>query len=136
MKQNAEQKKMQKILLNSKIHRATVTECDLNYVGSITIDRDLIEAAGLVVNEQVQVLDVNNGNRLTTYVIEGEAGSGVIGINGPAAHLVNKGDLVIICAYVSLDIEAIKTHKPTIVLVNESNQIKTIWNKEEAALIA
>ncbi len=136
MKQNAEQKKMQKILLNSKIHRATVTECDLNYVGSITIDRDLIEAAGLVVNEQVQVLDVNNGNRLTTYVIEGEAGSGVIGINGPAAHLVNKGDLVIICAYVSLDIEEIKTHQPTIVLVNESNQIKTIWNKEEAALIA
>lgn len=127
---------MQKILLNSKIHRATVTECDLNYVGSITIDRDLIEAAGLVVNEQVQVLDVNNGNRLTTYVIEGEAGSGVIGINGPAAHLVNKGDLVIICAYVSLDIEEIKTHQPTIVLVNESNQIKTIWNKEEAALIA
>lgn len=127
---------MHKTLLNSKIHRATVTECDLNYIGSITIDRDLIEAAGLVPNEQVHVLDVNNGARLTTYVIEGEAGSGVIGINGPAAHLVNKGDLVIICAYASFNEEEIAEHSPTIVLLNSKNQIQKIINKEEPGLIA
>jgi aspartate 1-decarboxylase len=88
---------MQRTLLNSKIHRATVTQADLNYVGSITVDRDLMDSVGLIENEQVHVLDITNGNRLTTYVIEGERGSGIIAINGAAAHLVKVGDLVIIC---------------------------------------
>lgn len=119
-------------MLSSKIHRATVTECDLDYVGSITIDRDLMDAAGLLENEQVQVLDITNGNRLTTYVIEGERGSGVIGINGAAAHLVQQGDLVIICSYVQLNEIELENYKPTIVLVDEKNQIQAMADKELA----
>lgn len=123
---------MLKTMLSSKIHRATVTECDLDYVGSITIDRDLMDAAGLLENEQVQVLDITNGNRLTTYVIEGERGSGVIGINGAAAHLVQQGDLVIICSYVQLNEIELENYKPTIVLVDEKNQIQAMADKELA----
>jgi len=103
-------------LMKSKLHRATVTQADLDYEGSITIDRDLIDEAGFLLNEQVDVLDVTNGNRLTTYVIEGERGSGVICMNGAAAHLIKKGDLVIICAYAQMDEEKAKTHTPTVLL--------------------
>jgi aspartate 1-decarboxylase len=123
---------MLKTVLNSKIHRAKVTECDLDYVGSITIDRNLMDAVGLVENEQVHVLDVNNGSRLTTYVIEGERGSGAIAINGPAARLVSKGDLVIICAYAQVNEIELANHKPQILLVDEFNSPKRILDREEA----
>ncbi|MGH1404734.1 MAG: aspartate 1-decarboxylase [Alphaproteobacteria bacterium] len=112
-------------MLKSKLHRATVTQADLNYEGSITIDRDLMDTAGLLLNEQVDVLDITNGNRLTTYVIEGERGSGVIGINGAAAHLVKEGDLVIICSYAQMDEQEAKTHVPKSFLVDEKNRIKS-----------
>lgn len=123
---------MLKTVLNSKIHRAKVTECDLDYVGSITIDRNLMDTVGLVENEQVHVLDVNNGTRLTTYVIEGERGSGAIAINGPAARLVSKGDLVIICAYAQVNELELANHKPQILLVDELNRPQRILDKEEA----
>lgn len=110
-------------MLKAKLHRATVTQADLEYEGSITIDKDLMEQAGILVNEQVDVLDITNGARLTTYAIEGKQGSGVIGINGAAAHLVNAGDKVIICAYASMDEEQAKTHKPTALLLDENNKI-------------
>jgi aspartate 1-decarboxylase len=108
----------------------------LDYVGSITIDKHLMELAGLHENEQVQVLDITNGNRLTTYVIEGERGSGIIGINGAAAHLVNKGDLVIICSYVQLNEEEFKNHKPQIILVDENNRLKKTLDRELHGTIA
>ena len=111
-------------LLKSKLHRATVTQADLDYEGSITIDRDLMDEVGFLLNEQVDVLDITNGNRLTTYVIEGERGSGVIGINGAAAHLVKAGDLVIICAYAQMSEEEAKAHKPTALLLDENNKVK------------
>ncbi len=110
-------------LLKSKLHRATVTRADLDYEGSITIDRDLMTAANLLPNEQVDVLDITNGARLTTYVIEGEAGSGEIGINGAAAHLVNPGDLVIICAYAQMEEEKAKTFEPTVLLLDKKNKV-------------
>ena len=109
-------------MLQGKIHRATVTEADLNYDGSVTVDRMLMDAAGLIPFQQVDVLDITNGNRLTTYVIEGEAGSGVIGINGAAAHLVKTGDLVIIAAYVEMEEAEAKEWQPNIVLVDEENK--------------
>ena len=112
-------------MLKSKLHRATVTEADLDYEGSITIDRDLMDAANLLLNEQVDVLNITNGNRLTTYVIEGERGSGTIGINGAAAHLVGTGDLVIICAYAQMTEEQAKTHTPTVLLLDEHNKVKS-----------
>ena len=111
-------------MLKCKLHRATVTRADLDYEGSITIDRDLIEAAGLLAHEQVDVLNITNGNRLTTYVIEGESGSGEIGINGAAAHLMNPGDLVIVCAYQSMSTEAAESHDPTVILLDEQNRVK------------
>lgn len=112
-------------VLKSKLHRATVTQADLDYEGSITIDKDLMEQSGLILFEQVDVLDVTNGNRLTTYVIEGERGSGVICINGAAAHLVNKDDLVIICSYAQMEEEKAKTFKPTVLLMDEQNKVKS-----------
>ena len=127
---------MLRTVLNSKIHRATVTQCDLDYVGSITIDKDLLDISGLQENEQVQVLDITNGNRLTTYVIEGERGSGIIGINGAAAHLVSKGDLVIICSYVQLNEEEFKNHKPCVILVDEDNKFKKSLDREVHGMIA
>jgi len=111
-------------MLKSKLHRATVTQSDLDYEGSITIDPDLLETAGIFINEQVDVLNITNGNRLTTYAIEGERGSGVIGINGAAAHLVDIGDLVIICAYAQMDEGKAKTHTPTVILLDENNKPK------------
>lgn len=111
-------------LLKSKLHRATVTQADLDYEGSITIDKDLIEQGNFLLNEQVDVLNITNGNRLTTYVIEGSRGSGIIGINGAAAHLVKPGDLVIICAYAQMSEDDAKTHTPTVLLLDENNHVK------------
>lgn len=110
-------------LLKSKIHRATVTQADLNYIGSITIDEDLMEAANLIENEKVDIYDITNGNRLHTYVIKGKRGSGIIGINGAAQHLVKVGDLVIIASYCSMDFEEAKKYKPVIVFPDKNNKI-------------
>jgi aspartate 1-decarboxylase len=110
-------------MFKSKIHRATVTQADLHYVGSITIDADLLDAADLLVGEQVAVVDIANGARLETYVIEGERGSGVIGINGAAAHLVHPGDLVIIISYAQVEDAEAKAFQPRVVQVDSSNRI-------------
>ncbi len=112
-------------MLKAKIHRAKVTQCDLNYEGSITIDTALLKASGILPFEQVDVLNINNGARFTTYAIEGEEGSGIIGINGAAARLAQKDDLVIICAYGQMDEERAETFDPKILLMNEKNQIKS-----------
>lgn len=123
-------------VLKSKIHRATVTQADLNYEGSITIDVGLMEAADILPFEQVHVLDVNNGNRLTTYAIEGERDSGQICINGAAAHLVDPGDIVIILSYKgATDVEA-RTLEPTLVYVDERNRISRIGHAIAAAPVA
>ncbi|GAA1770325.1 aspartate 1-decarboxylase [Streptomonospora arabica] len=114
---------MRRTLFHGKIHRATVTQADLHYVGSITIDADLLEAADIVEGEQVHVVDIDNGNRLVTYTIAGERGSGVIGINGAAAHLVNPGDLVIIMSYVELEEAERAGHRPRVVHVDTANRI-------------
>jgi len=110
-------------MMKGKIHRATVTQADLNYEGSITVDRTLLDAAGILINEQVDVLNITNGVRFTTYAIEGQAGSGVIGVNGAAARLVQAGDLVIICAYATMPEEMAKTFQPKVVLIGEGNKI-------------
>jgi aspartate 1-decarboxylase len=110
-------------LLKSKIHRATVTDSDLNYEGSVTIDRDLMDAAGLLLHEKVQILDVNNGARFETYVIEGARGKGDICLNGAAARLVHKGDIVIIVAYAQMSPEEAKVWAPTVVRVDGKNRI-------------
>jgi len=107
---------MQIEILKSKIHRATVTEANLNYMGSITIDEDLMDAANIIVNEKVQVVNINNGERLDTYVITGERGTGIICLNGPAARKAQVGDIVIIMSYATMDFEKAKTFKPVIVL--------------------
>ncbi|MBO7413111.1 MAG: aspartate 1-decarboxylase [Fibrobacter sp.] len=114
---------MQLELLKSKIHRATVTDANLNYQGSITIARDLMDAANILPYEKVGILDVNNGSRFETYVIEGPAKSGMICLNGAAARLVQPGDLVIIVAYASMTPEEAKNWQPTVVHVNEKNEI-------------
>ncbi len=110
-------------MFKAKIHRATVTNADLHYEGSITVDPDLLEAAGILPYEQVDVLDINNGNRFTTYTIESEKrGDGEIQVNGAAAHLVDIGDLLIIIAYAEMKPKKAKKHKPTVVLVDEKNK--------------
>ncbi|MBI89573.1 MAG: aspartate 1-decarboxylase [Candidatus Marinimicrobia bacterium] len=109
--------------LKSKIHRATVTEADLNYVGSISIDRRLMDAANLLPFEQVQILNITNGNRLETYVIEAQENSGEICINGAAAHLVSPSDIIIIVSYCSLQHNDLKKWTPSVVHVNQKNQI-------------
>ena len=110
-------------LLNSKIHRAIVTEANLDYIGSISIDENLMDAANIVEWEKVQVLDITNGSRLETYAIKAPRGSGEVCINGAAAHLINPGDLVILCTYVILDAEEVSGHVPKIVHVDNNNQI-------------
>ena len=114
---------MQRFMLYAKIHRATVTQADLHYVGSISIDRDLMDAADLLEGEQVAIVDVTNGARLETYVIPAPRGSGTIGINGAAAHLVSKGDLVIIISYGLFDDAEARTLKPSVVHVDADNRI-------------
>jgi len=113
---------MNRSLLKSKLHRATVTEADLNYEGSITIDGDLMRLTDIVEYEQVDVLDITNGARLTTYAISGPPGSGQICINGAAAHLVKPGDLVIILSYANLTESEAKSHQPRIVVLDENNR--------------
>ena len=114
---------MFRTMLKSKIHRATVTQADLHYVGSITIDADLMAAADLLPGEQVHVVDVTNGARLETYVIEGPPGSGVIGVNGAAAHLVHPGDLVIVISYATVDDAQARTMRPRVVHVDGRNAV-------------
>lgn len=111
-------------LLKAKIHRATITECRLDYEGSLTIDADLLEASGILPYEQIDVLNINNGARFTTYAITGERGSGIIAVNGAAARLAQKGDLVIICAYASMDSDAAKKYQPQIIFVDDKNKQK------------
>ncbi|GJL85675.1 MAG: aspartate 1-decarboxylase [Micavibrio sp.] len=112
-------------MLKTKIHRAKVTESDLNYEGSISIDRDLMDRGEILPYEQVDILNINNGHRFTTYAIEAERGSGKIGINGAAARLAQKDDLVIICAYGQIEKEMARNYKPTVILMNEDNTIKS-----------
>ncbi|MTE21332.1 aspartate 1-decarboxylase [Streptomyces sp. TRM43335] len=114
---------MLRTLFKSKIHRATVTEADLHYVGSVTIDADLMDAADLLPGELVHIVDVTNGARLETYVIEGRRGSGVIGINGAAAHLVHPGDLVILISYAQFEDAEARAHTPKVVHVDADNRI-------------
>jgi aspartate 1-decarboxylase len=113
---------MQIEVLKSKIHRATVTEANLNYVGSITIDEDLMDAANVIENEKVQVVNVNNGERLETYIIKGKRGSGTICLNGPAARKAAVGDIIIIISYAHMDFEEAKSFKPWIVFPKEGNK--------------
>ena len=110
-------------ILKSKIHRVKVTQAELHYVGSITIDEDLIEAANMIENEKVQIVNINNGERFETYIIKGERGTGTICLNGPAARKVQVGDMVIIISYASMDFEEAKRFKPTIVFPDASNRL-------------
>ncbi len=123
--------KMYATYLKSKIHRARVTQAELNYVGSITIDEALMDACGLVEYEKVQVADVDNGNRLETYVIAGERGSGIICLNGAAARLVSQGDKVIIMSYAMMTPEEFKENPPKVVFVDKDNQIKRVTRYEK-----
>ncbi len=114
---------MQITVLKSKLHRVTVTESNLNYIGSITIDEDLMDAANLLENEKVQIVNNNNGERIETYVIPGERGSGTICLNGAAARRVQPGDVIIIISYAMLDMEEYKQHKPVVIFPKEGNQL-------------
>jgi aspartate 1-decarboxylase len=114
---------MFRTMLKSKIHRATVTQCDLHYVGSLTIDADLMDAADLLPGELIHVLNINNGNRLETYVLEGRRGTGIVGINGAAARLVQRGDLIIIAGYATVDDATARAMKPRVIFVDGGNNI-------------
>ncbi|MGI8533119.1 MAG: aspartate 1-decarboxylase [Geodermatophilaceae bacterium] len=124
---------MFRTMLKSKIHRATVTQADLHYVGSVTVDEDLMDAADLLPGEQVTIVDVTNGARLETYVIPGERGSGVLGINGAAAHLVHPRDLVILISYGQLDETEAKSYLPRIVHVDGANRVVELGADPAAA---
>lgn len=113
-------------MFKSKIHRATVTQADLDYAGSLTLDPELIEAAGMLLHEQVHVLNINTGDRFTTYIIEGERGSGVVCLNGAAARLGQPGDLIIALTYAQMDAEEAKAFKPTVVHVDGANHITSV----------
>ncbi len=115
-------------MFKSKIHRATVTHADLHYVGSVTVDLDLLEAADILPGELIAIVDVTNGARLETYTIAGERGSGVIGINGAAAHLIQEGDIVILITYAGMSTEEALTHQPRVVHVDNNNQILQLGN--------
>ena len=125
---------MQRTMLKSKIHRATVTDCDLNYVGSITIDADVLEAADIREFEQVAVVDVDNGARFETYTIAGTAGSGEMKINGAAARLVHRGDTIIVISYAVYDPDELENYEPRVVHVNAHNQIINV-DREVATLL-
>jgi len=114
---------MQIEVLKSKIHRVKITESNLNYIGSITIDENLLDAANMIENEKVQVLDLDNGERLETYIIKGTRGSGMICMNGPAARRVSVGDTVIVISYARMDFEEAKKHQPVIVFPKEDNTL-------------
>lgn len=114
---------MQIQILKSKIHRAVITEANLNYVGSLTLDEDLMDAANLIENEKIQVVNVNNGERLETYIIKGARGSGIVCLNGPAARKGAEGDVVIVISYALMDFEEARKFKPTIVFPKEGNRL-------------
>lgn len=122
-------------MLKGKIHRATVVQAEIDYVGSITIDEELMDAAGILEYERVQVVDVDNGNRLETYVIAGERGSGMICLNGAAAKLVNVGDKVIIMCYAQMTSEEFKENPPRVVFVDENNKINRVTRYEKHGLL-
>ena len=117
---------MQRHMFFAKIHRATITQADLDYVGSITIDADLLDAAGILPHEKVDIYNITNGNRIATYTIPGPRGSGIIGTNGAAAHLVSTGDMVIICAYGWCSEDEARVVNPTVVFVDDANRITEI----------
>ncbi|MBK5501104.1 aspartate 1-decarboxylase [Peribacillus sp. TH14] len=126
---------MLRTMMNGKIHRARVTEANLNYVGSITIDEDIIDAVGILPNEKVAIVNNNNGARLETYVIAGERGSGVVCLNGAAARLVQPDDIVIIISYVMVAEDKLSDHQPKVAIMNENNQIVELISNEPAATI-
>lgn len=126
---------MEITLLKAKIHRAVVTQADLNYVGSVTIDSTLLQESGILEYEKVQIVDIENGNRFETYTIAGEPGSGIICLNGAAAKCVSVGDKVIIMAYANLTPEEAKTHKPMVVFVDDDNKIVRKANYEKHGLL-
>jgi aspartate 1-decarboxylase len=125
---------VKRTMFKSKIHRATVTHADLHYVGSVTIDTELLEAADIIPGELVAIVDITNGARLETYVIAGEPGSGVIGINGAAAHLVHEGDRVIIITYTTMSDRKARGFKPSVVHVDSNNSIVTVGTDPAAAV--
>ena len=110
-------------LLKSKIHRAVITEANLNYVGSLTLDEDLMDAANMIENEKIQVVNVNNGERLETYIIKGKRGSGIVCLNGPAARKGAEGDIIIVISYALMDFEEAKKFKPTVIFPKEGNKL-------------
>ena len=114
---------MQIEILKSKVHRAVITEANLNYVGSLTLDEDLMDAANMIENEKITVVNANNGERLETYLIKGKRGSGVVCLNGPAARKGNEGDVVIIISYAQMDFEDAKSFKPSVVFPKEGNKL-------------
>lgn len=126
---------MLRTMFKSKIHRATVTHADLHYIGSLTVDQDLLDAADLLPGEQVSVVDIENGNRFETYLIAGERGSGVIGVNGAAAHLAGVGDLVIVISYAQLDDAEARAFVPTVVHVDERNRIVALGSDPAEAVV-
>ncbi len=121
---------MYRTMLKSKIHRATVTEANLNYVGSITIDQDLLDLVDMLPNEKVQIVNNNNGARFETYIIPGPRGSGVVCLNGAAARMVHPGDIVIILSYVMLSDEEARKHTPSIAIMGENNQVVGVLKEE------
>ncbi|PTU28798.1 aspartate 1-decarboxylase [Bacillus subtilis] len=126
---------MYRTMMSGKLHRATVTEANLNYVGSITIDEDLIDAVGMLPNEKVQIVNNNNGARLETYIIPGKRGSGVICLNGAAARLVQEGDKVIIISYKMMSDQEAKSHEPKVAVLNDQNKIEQMLGNEPARTI-
>ena len=126
---------MELTMLKGKIHRAVVTQAELHYVGSITIDADLMEASGMIEYQYVLISDIENGNRFETYIIEGKRGSGMICLNGAAARLVTPGDHIIIMAFASMTPEEAATHKPKVVFVNEENQLTTVTQYEKHGVL-
>ncbi|KRE32385.1 aspartate 1-decarboxylase [Paenibacillus sp. Soil724D2] len=126
---------MFRTMMKAKIHRATVTEANLNYIGSITIDEDLIDLVGMLPNEKVQIVNNNNGARLETYIIPGPRGTGVICLNGAAARLVQTGDTVIIISYAMMTDEEAKKHQPTIAIMGENNKVAQLLKEEEHSTI-
>ncbi|MCY8454873.1 aspartate 1-decarboxylase [Bacillus spizizenii] len=126
---------MYRTMMSGKLHRATVTEANLNYVGSITIDEDLTDAVGMLPNEKVQIVNNNNGARLETYIIPGKRGSGVICLNGAAARLVQEGDKVIIISYKMMSDQEAASHEPKVAVLNDQNKIEQMLGNEPARTI-
>jgi aspartate 1-decarboxylase len=125
---------MQRQMLKSKIHRATVTDCDVDYVGSITVDRELMASADLIPNEQVHVWDIDNGARFVTYVIEGEQGSGTMQVNGAAAHLTRPGDKIIVASFGAYDESDLESYSPVVVHVDADNRVIGVDSNPEVLL--